>query len=351
MAITSNNLDQQHLGGGLTPLLKFPIRDDPAYTGRISFKTMRIKPLDINAEPIFEKTRAWDNVMNMFTRDNQSIQDPSEIVDAEEAERKKAEAEKLQKQLEDELEAKKTELARGVLSGLNRDEVQGAPRIDLYFPLAVQIDDTVDIGTGDLGSVGMGIVKGMANQDKISSALGSTIMEGAANIFNFAFGSVSGDTARYVANKTSRFGPQGIQTAVKMATQTAVNPNTRAVFNQVNLRQFSFTFKFIPASRKEAQTVQAIVKHFRTHMYPETFDVAGLPLGYKYPDLFQIKFKHRNSEAKIPRLELCYLRGVQSSYNPTGQVFFDDGQPNEIDMTLQFQEFRTLTRQDITKGY
>jgi len=327
--------EQKQLGGGPTPLLKFPVRDDPAYTGRISFRTMRIQPLNINMEPIFEKTKAWDNVVNMYQNSEMaSFHAPEEI-----------------KTLKDEAQKTAEETARGLLNGLNREEVEGAPRIDLYFPLAVQIDDTVDIGTGDLGAIGMGVVKGMANKDKIMSAVGNSVAESMASVFNFAFGSVSEDTARYVVNKTSRFGPEGIQTAVKVATQTAVNPNTRAVFNQVNLRQFSFTFKFIPASRKEARTVQSIVKHFRTHMYPETFDVAGLPLGYKYPDLFRIEFKHRKSEAKIPRLELCYLRGVQSSYNPTGQAFFDDGQPNEIDMTLQFQEFRTLTRQDIAKGY
>jgi len=58
---------------------------------------------------------------------------------------------------------------------------------------------------------------------------------------------------------------------------------------------------------------------------------------------------HRNSNAKIPQLEYCFLRGVQSSYNPTGQSFHADGYPNEIDLTLRYQEYRALSKKDIVE--
>ena len=346
------------LGGKNFGDLKFPLIDNPAYTGRISFKCYKLKPLNLNLDPIFQAS-AFDNVkgyinkaVDTFTGGDQEPVEADEQAALDAQANAKAIA---AKQIEEDREKTANELAEGLLSGLGKEPVD-APVVHLFFPLSVQIDDTVDIGTGNLGGLGMGILKGMANEEKITSAVASSVEKGFSNLFRFAMGGLDQDTARYVASKVGKFGPQGLQTAVSVATQTAVNPHTRAVFNQVNLRQFSFTFKFIPASRQEADIVQSIVKHFRTQMYPELLNVgtdgASLPLGYKFPNLFEITFKHRGSEAKIPRLELCYLRGVQSTYNPTGQAFFDDGHPNEIDMTLQFQEFRTLSREDIEqKGY
>ena len=347
------------LGGNNFGDLKFPLVDNPAYTGRISFKCYKLQPLDLNLDPIFQAS-VFDNVKGyakglIEKLDRSEVDETSDgaLADEDEREEIRERAEEEQKQIEENRERTAKELAEGLLSGLGKEPVD-APVVHLFFPLSVQIDDTVDIGTGNLGGLGMGILKGMANEDKITSAVASSVEKGFSNLFRFAMGGLDQDTARYVASKTTKFGPQGLQTAVSVATQTAVNPHTRAVFNQVNLRQFSFTFKFIPASRQEATIVQSIVKHFRTQMYPELLNVgtdgASLPLGYKFPNLFEITFKHRGSEAKIPRLELCYLRGVQSTYNPTGQAFFDDGHPNEIDMTLQFQEFRTLSREDIEKG-
>ena len=70
----------------------------------------------------------------------------------------------------------------------------------------MQIDDTVDIGTGNLGGLGMGILKGMANEDKITSAVASSVEKGFSNLFRFAMGGLDQDTARYVASKTSKFG-------------------------------------------------------------------------------------------------------------------------------------------------
>lgn len=357
-SVTANHLSSQSLGVSQTPLLKFPLIDNPAYSGRMSFKVYRLKPANADLSALFESP-VFDNVKGYAKKLTEAFTtDPGEEgaapIEADEQAALDAQANADAIALADNKKAQ-ADAVRNILTGLNDEPVEDAPRVDLYFPLSVQIDDTVDIGTGNLGGLGVGILKGAENNQKLGTAVANSVSAGFQNIFDFALGGLNKETAQYVANKMGKMGPQGIQTAVSVATQTAINPHTRAVFNQVNIRQFSFTFKFIPASAAEAREVQKIVKHFRSQMYPELLEVGSdgvtLPLGYKYPNLFKITFKHRGSEAKIPRLQYCYLRGVQSSYNPTGQAFYRDGQPNEIDMTLQFQEFRTLSKEDIEKGY
>ena len=52
----------------------------------------------------------------------------------------------------------------------------------------------------------------------------------------------------------------------------------------------------------------------------------------------------------MPQPLLCYLRDVTTSYNPGSMSFHADGSPTEIDMSVNFQEFRGLTKQDIESG-
>ena len=49
----------------------------------------------------------------------------------------------------------------------------------------------------------------------------------------------------------------------------------------------------------------------------------------------------------MPKLHYCYFRNVSTTINPTGGAFRRDGQPNEVDLTLSFVEYRTLDKQDI----
>ena len=42
-----------------------------------------------------------------------------------------------------------------------------------------------------------------------------------------------------------------------------------------------------------------------------------------------------------------YLQNVTTSYNSAYNVFFEDGNPHEIDLTLNFQETEVITRDDI----
>ena len=46
---------------------------------------------------------------------------------------------------------------------------------------------------------------------------------------------------------------------------------------------------------------------------------------------------------------MCYLSDIQVVYNPSGGGYHNNGRPNEVDMTLIFTEYRTLSKADVDK--
>ena len=352
---TTAVVDQVHLGSR-SPSLKFPLVDNPAYSGKIRFKLYKHGRLDFNTQAALNSP-LLDNVLrpgqrgDPITDDDPLYLGPGDFDLSEDEEEKRLETTRAEaRQLAAESFLKNYEITE-VKPGQDEDGRMGSEFVEaeLYFPLSVTMNDDVQYEGFNLGGIGTGVLTGLKNNQTITQAVVESVNKGLGNIFSFAFGSLSGDTARYVAAKLGGFGPQGLQTALTVAAQAAVNPNTRTVFRGVSIREFSFNFKMIPRSKREAEEIASIIKFFRSELYPETFDVGGLPLGYHFPHMFQIQFKHRNSNAKIPQLEYCFLRGVSSSYNPTGQSFHADGYPNEIDLTLRFQEYRALSKKDIVE--
>ena len=135
-----------------------------------------------------------------------------------------------------------------------------------------------------------------------------------------------------------------------------VNPNLRAVFRGVNIREFAFQFKLIATSPEEARAVEQIVKFFRRELYPRAFPISfgkgEADLGYYFPNAFKIRFNFKGVENRhIPKIKHCYLRNFSHTINPTGGAFRKDGQPNEIDISMSFVEHETLKQRDIDEGF
>lgn len=134
------------------------------------------------------------------------------------------------------------------------------------------------------------------------------------------------------------------------------NPNTRALFKQVNLRSFQVNYKMIPTSEREASNIKDIVKAFRTELYPEsTGQTEGdLEIAYLFPNRFRIRFYLGNSEGRFevePKLLDAYLTGMTTSYNATSQAVLAEAGGNlnfsETDISLTFLESKTLFSRDV----
>ena len=226
--------------------------------------------------------------------------------------------------------------------------------------LTMQLNDNAQYDNAALGAFGAG-VEGAMNQGggALESVLGA-FNQGLVSMFDAVRGNQKLSEAAFrvglarVIDKASMIN-SGVANALTLQNRTIINPNIRALFRGVGLREFTFQFKMIARSQLEAEVIRQIVQHFREEMYPGTFDIdelGGADLGFKFPNVFQIQFNYKGApNTNIPKIEFCYLRNVSTSINPTGGAFRRDGQPNEVDLTLSFVEYKTLNKKDIRNGY
>ena len=234
------------------------------------------------------------------------------------------------------------------------------PVVDMYFPLTMQFNDNAQYDNAALNALG-GAAEGLLQQGAgaLEATLGAAL-EGGKSVFDVIQGNkdlreagLRVGAARLI-DKVSVFN-SGLANALTLQNRTIINPNIRALFRGVGLREFTFQFKMIAKSQAEARVIKDIVKHFRKQLYPDTYDITslgGASIGFKFPNMFDIEFTYRGVRNRnIPKIHLCYLRNVSTTINPTGGAFRRDGQPNEVDLTLSFVEHKTLRKKDIIQGF
>ncbi len=220
-------------------------------------------------------------------------------------------------------------------------------QVSLYIPAGLQFRDNVAYDNMQIGGMGAAAEAGLQSGKGAVNAL----LEQTGKTLGSAFGgAANADVAKLATVKLmSRF-PDEIAGAFRSAGQVTTNPNTRVLFKEVALREFAFAFKFIATSPKEAEEIKEIIKLFRTELYPEniTVPIAGseISVGYRFPNKFQINLEYDNEEIAT-RIKPCYLRDVNVTYNNTAMAMHSDGNFQEIEMSLSFQETRTLNRKDV----
>ena len=255
-----------------------------------------------------------------------------------------------------------------VRSGTSFFPKKGEPTVTMFFPPSMSFVDNVAYDTNaELGVLGASTLAGMeGGMSGLGAAANAVKGEGKALIDTF-LGRGGGSTEvsqgvtdslkLAIAKVNNRFTPgAGFRNAATLANRFIVNPNVRAIFRGVNIREFQFQFKLIATSPEEARTIQKIIKHFRKELYPKgfpaTFGTASADIGYHFPNAFKIIFKFQGRRNKnLPKIKPCYLRSFTSTVNPTGGSFRNDGQPNEIDISMAFVEHETLKSLDIKKGF
>lgn len=221
----------------------------------------------------------------------------------------------------------------------------------LFLPQSLSFSDKANYGSTDLGIIGgaieAGILGAKAGGDKGSI---NSFIDGLKGPNGKAIGQLA------VQNVVGAFGGDQISGALKSANKITTNPNTRALFESVPLRAFSFTFKMIPHSRQEARNIKEIIAFFRKELYPEEipFDETNpnikLSVGYKFPNKFQIQMYYGKGNQKKEvgiKIKPCYLTDITTVFNSSSMGMHYDGEFTEVDLTLSFLEARALSRKDI----
>ena len=150
-------------------------------------------------------------------------------------------------------------------------------------------------------------------------------------------------------------GAEGVEALAKKSFGEASNPYMEVLFDQMQLRTFTYNFNFAPRNEQEALEVQKIIQLFRFHMAPELRPDVNRYLGL--PSQFDIHYMYLSKDGVASennyynRIATCVLQDCKVNYTPNGVKSFEDGGPVQTTMTLTFKEIELLTKEKIAQGY
>lgn len=222
-------------------------------------------------------------------------------------------------------------------------------KVRLYLPGSIQFTDQIGYTNIDLGILGASAAAGLAsnmNAAQLAAAAGGGVVNFFSDVQQMFTGLATSEAAQVAALRVAGKLNTGVQGAIETTTGIALNPNKRASLRGPELRTFRFAFKLIPNSAAEAREIKNIIQFFREEMYPDANDDFGVSSALRFPSKFDISMWYDNKRVATKILP-CYLTSVDVVYNASGMSFHRDGSPQEIDISLQFMEERTLTKRDI----
>jgi len=319
-----------------TPL-RFPIENQDRFKGSMSFQAYKVIPPDIKMS-----SKLLSQIGDRVQQGLKVVYNPIESLrQSEVSEQSAEEAGLISQQAATTASSPNVEVRPMQILPISNANTT------LYIPTSFVVNDIISYETPSFGIAGAAGLQALQNTGDIVGAAGKAVTAGVSGLKDMFGSSLNGVAARVAAARAASFIPSNVaQDVIRSAAQVTVNPNVRAMFRGVAIREFTFQFKFIPKSREESEQLKKIIRFFRYHAYPEGFDVKGVPVAFIFPSMFKIKLNYNNSPVGS-RIKLSYLRTISTNYNPTSSSFHADGSPSEIDLSLTFLEHKTLTRQDI----
>ena len=235
--------------------------------------------------------------------------------------------------------------------------VKTSDAIALYMPPNLEFSYKADYRATETGAAGQ-----FAKQFGVSSLKDTLTNLGENGGAQFMTDTIGEKLLKDVPAQIGEFlGAGDITGVVRLATQKALNPHLEAVFEKINMREFSYTFRFTPKNEREVETVDKIIKLFKFHMMPEKPIDTAIGRYLTMPSEFEIHYMYKGVENTwIPFVSNSVLQNVSLTYGPGGQYqtfrpkATPDGNappPTEIEMKLDFMETEAMTKEKIMEGY
>lgn len=239
--------------------------------------------------------------------------------------------------------------------GFNQRDPQYDQMVSIYLPVCTRInnEETFTYSDADMrlasgiASV-LGSAVGGVKQGELGLSLTELAKQGAALL------------ATNIANNSPFSG------ALASVTGLVMNPRIEKIFQQKDIRNFTFAWDLYPRNEEEVKMIQSIIETFRYHSHPARSmggDSKNIDpqIMLRVPAEFTIKFL---SSAKgnrgggfveneyIPKISRCVLTSINVDYAPNG-VFstLEDNSPTGYTLTLSFSEVAQLTREDVKAGF
>lgn len=339
--------------------LQYPLNIGNNFPAKIEFRVIKVDGINL-----FEKTgikklvetvsEGYDKAKNFITDTNSATAD------------NKVSKEEKRKIIADS-NIKPTEL----ISYQNNTGGEIIGSITLPLRKALSYDDNANYNAKDLGKIGAlaedallgrNPFEGMSNADGSLGQAGSAmaakllvknagaIIGGAAGALGGAAGAAAGG---FVGAGIDQLVGDGVENALSATTRIASAPNQRTLFEGVDIRKHKFSFTLVANNAQEGLAIRNIIKMFREEMYPEKIPVgaSGVPLAYKFPNMFEIEITNRFKKTLGFKYQRCYLQSVQVTFNESTPGLFNDGEFIEASLSLAFDEIVALDKQKIKLGY
>ena len=133
-------------------------------------------------------------------------------------------------------------------------------------------------------------------------------------------------------------GLPAISETAQALTGIVQNPHTALLFNGVNLRTFTFTWRLSPRSEKQSKNLNQIISTLKKAMHP---NLMAFNFALDYPDLFKITFN--NDKEGIVNVDYSFLKSMSVNPTPAGHAYYKEGYPSVIDLSLTFEEIAIKT--------
>lgn len=234
--------------------------------------------------------------------------------------------------------------------------------IYMNMPAGITFTDKANWAGDSLGAVGK-LVKDVVGG---SGDAGSTV----AGALTGSAGNIAGAAVGGIASLAAKMGLKGglmgmavgaaaggsvIQKGAEAALGVSMNPYMEMMFSGIGFRDFQFDFTMRPRSVGEMESVEQIIRMFRTHTRPSW---VGGKLGksfMEYPMEFSIEFlttaEGSDSYAlntHVPKLKTCVCDSVTTNYSPQNMwTAHRNGAPIAITLGLHFQETELVMAQDV----
>ncbi len=223
--------------------------------------------------------------------------------------------------------------------------------IAMFMPANVQTTYTANYTDTEIGG-GTEDILNAFNQ------AGAGDLEGAVrSVFNTSDALKEGLTKMGLAAVSALpIGLAGLREGAEAKAGSVISDRLELAFKGINKRQFQYTFKMIPRSRKEAEEIRKIIFTFKQNMLPEF--VGGNRAGRKLrvPNTFDIRYMYQgNANEFLHNISTCVLESMNISYGgdryKTFEAQGDGAPPVETSITLNFKEMELITRERVFEGF
>lgn len=217
--------------------------------------------------------------------------------------------------------------------------------ITLFLPAQLNVAHKTNYGEAEIG---LGVAAAIASAKGIANM--QMTLESFKNAASAAGRQFSQTAKQTLVNAVETAGATGAKAAFAISQGETQNNRTEMKFEGIDRRSFSYSFRLLPRSSAEAETVKNIVNVFRMQSLPEVSARDGLGRTLIAPSTFDIEYSNTVRD-QLHKISTCVLESVNVKYGGERPQFFKDGYPVETQLDLQFKELEIITKERVMAGY